>query len=141
MAAVARYLADKSALARLYDPEVRSFLAPLIEAGLVATCAAIEFQFLWSTWSPAEYHTVHTDRSAGYELLATEDIDWQRALKVQKQLWQTGRMRTIPGPDLLIAAVAERCRVTVLHYDGDYDTIAELSGQPTRWVVERGTVA
>ncbi len=101
----------------------------------------IEFEILWSTRSPDEYDTVHTDRSVGYEWLATEDIDWRRAFDVQRQLWKKGRMRTIPGPDLLIAAVAERCRVTVLHYDGDYDTIAELTGQPTRWVVERGSVA
>ncbi len=141
MAAVARYLADKSALARLHDPEVRSFLAPLIEAGLVATCAVIEFEILWSTRSPDEYDTVHADRSVGYEWLATEDTDWRRALEIQEQLWQTGRMRTVPLPDLLIAAVAERHRVEVLHYDGDYDTIADLTGQPTRWVVERGSVA
>jgi predicted nucleic acid-binding protein len=43
-------------------------------------------------------------------------------------------------PDLLIAAVAERERVTVLHYDGGYDRIAQVTGQPVRWVVPRGTV-
>jgi predicted nucleic acid-binding protein len=31
-------------------------------------------------------------------------------------------MRSVPLPDLLIAAVAERHRVTILHYDADYDT-------------------
>jgi hypothetical protein len=31
--------------------------------------------------------------------------------------------------------VAERERVTVLHYDGDYDLIAHVTGQPVRWVV------
>jgi predicted nucleic acid-binding protein len=44
-------------------------------------------------------------------------------------------------PDLLIAAVAERERVTVLHYDSDYDLIAGVTGQPMQWVVPRGTVA
>jgi predicted nucleic acid-binding protein len=43
-------------------------------------------------------------------------------------------------PDLLIAAVAERERVSVLHYDGDYDLIAQVTGQPAQWVVPRGTV-
>lgn len=42
--------------------------------------------------------------------------------------------------DLIIAAVAERHRVTVLHYDADYDLIAEITGQPTQWVVPRGSV-
>lgn len=41
--------------------------------------------------------------------------------------------------DMLIAATAERHGVTVLHYDGDYDMIAAITGQPTRWVVPSGT--
>ena len=44
-------------------------------------------------------------------------------------------------PDLLIAAVAEQHRVTVLHYDADYDRIAEITGQPMRWIVPRSSVA
>jgi predicted nucleic acid-binding protein len=30
--------------------------------------------------------------------------------------------------DLLVAATAERHGVTVLHYDGDYDIIAAITG-------------
>jgi hypothetical protein len=29
--------------------------------------------------------------------------------------------------------------LTVLHYDGDYDMIAKVTGQPTEWVVPRGS--
>jgi len=43
-------------------------------------------------------------------------------------------------PDLLVAAVAERERVTVRHCDGDYDLIAKITGQPVHRVVPRGTV-
>jgi len=49
-------------------------------------------------------------------------------------------MRSVGLPDLLIAAVAERERVSVLHYDGDYDFIAQVTRQPIQWVVPRGTV-
>jgi hypothetical protein len=49
-------------------------------------------------------------------------------------------MRSVPLPDLLIAAVAERNRVTIVHYDADYDSIASITGQPTQWVVEQGSV-
>ena len=50
-------------------------------------------------------------------------------------------MRTVPLPDLLVAAVAERHRLTVLHYDGDFDLISALTNQPTEWVVPRGSLA
>jgi predicted nucleic acid-binding protein len=140
MAAVASYLADTSALARLHHPVVAAVLAPLIEAGVVATCGVIEFELGWATRSGAELDQLRADRDAGYEWLATHDEDWRRALDVQTLLWRGGQIRAVGLPDLLIAAVAERERVTVLHYDGDYDFIAQITGQPTQWVVARGTV-
>jgi len=140
MAAVASYLADTSALARLPHAPVAAVLGPLIEAGLVATCGVIEFELGWATRSSAEFGQLRADRDVGYEWLATRDEDWRRALDVQASLWRSGRMRSVGLPDLLIAAVAERERVTVLHYDGDYDLIAEVTGQATQWVVPRGTV-
>ena len=36
-------------------------------------------------------------------------------------------------PDLLIAAVAERAGLCVLHYDRDYDLIASVTGQDVEW--------
>jgi predicted nucleic acid-binding protein len=140
MAAVASYLADTSALARLHHPVVAAVLAPLIEAGVVATCGVIEFELGWATRSGTELDQLRADRDAGYQWLATHDEDWRRALDVQAFLWRSGQVRAVGLPDLLIAAVAERERVTVLHYDGDYDFIAQITGQPTQWVVARGTV-
>jgi predicted nucleic acid-binding protein len=140
MAAVATYLADTSALARLRFAAVGSALGPLIEAGLVATCGVIEFELGWATRTADELDEVRADRQAGYEWLATHDEDWRRALQVRAELWRTGRIRAVGFPDLLIAAVAERERVTILHYDSDYDLIAHVTGQPAQWVVARGTI-
>lgn len=49
-------------------------------------------------------------------------------------------MRAVGFPDLLVAAVAERERVILLHYDAGYDLIAQVTGQAVQWVVPRGTV-
>lgn len=141
MAAVATHLADTSALARLDRPPVAAVLAPLIEAGLVATCGVIEFELGWATRTSAEFDRVRADRDAGYEWLATHDEDWHRALDVQARLWRSGRVRAVGFPDLLIAAVAERERVSLVHYDSDYDLIAAVTGQQMRWVVSPGTVS
>jgi predicted nucleic acid-binding protein len=140
MAAVATHLADTSALARLRHPAVAARLIPLIDAGAVATCGVIEFELSWATRSGAGFDQLRADRDLGYEWLATHDEDWRRALDVQAALWRSGRIRAVGFPDLLIAAVAERERVSVLHYDGDYDLIAQVTGQPAQWVVPRGTV-
>jgi predicted nucleic acid-binding protein len=140
MAAVARYLAGTSALARLRHPEVAAVLAPLIESGTLAACGVIEFELGWATRSAAEYDLVRADRDEGYEWLATHDEDWHRALDVQAALWRSGRIRAVGFPNLLIAAVAEREHVTLVHYDGDYELIAEITRQAVHWVVPRGTV-
>jgi predicted nucleic acid-binding protein len=140
MAAVATHLADTSALGRLRHPVVAAVLAPLMDAGLVATCGVIEFELGWATRGSAEFDQLRIDRDTGYEWLAIHDEDWRRALDVQAALWRSGHMRAVGFPDLLVAAVAERERVTVLHYDGDYDLIAQVTSQPVQWVVPRGTV-
>ncbi len=53
------------------------------------------------------------------------------------------RMRLEPVRQRLasiIAATAELAGLAVLHYDRDYDLIAEITGQNVEWVVPRGSV-
>jgi len=40
----------------------------------------------------------------------------------------------------LIAAAAEATGLVVLHYDHDFDFIAEITGQPMEWIVPAGAV-
>ena len=102
MAAIASHLADTSALSRLRNAAVAAVLAPLIEAGLVATCGVIEFELGWATRNGDEFDEVRADRDAGYEWLPTHDEDWRRALDVQSTLWRHGRVRAVGFPGLLI---------------------------------------
>ena len=138
--AVATYLADKSALARLDEPAVAARLGPLIETAMVATCAVIELEILYSTRSHDQYETVAADRRAGYEWLPMPDEVWDRALQIQLQLSAAGKLRSVGIPDLLIAATAERHGATILHYDRDFDIIHDITGQPVEWIVPAGTV-
>lgn len=136
--AVARYLPDKSALARKHIPAIKNRLEELGNAGLLATCGIIDLEVLYSAQSPTGYADIVFDRQRSYEWLFTEDGDFGRALEVQGQLAAAGRHRAVPLPDLLIAAVAERHRVTVLHYDRDFDVIGEVTGQAVEWVAPAG---
>jgi predicted nucleic acid-binding protein len=137
VAAVARYLADTSALARLDRPTVGAALSPLIEAGQVATCGIVELEVLFSSRSPDDYS--RRQQRDGFESLALPAEVWHRAPHVQAALARTSAHHGAALPDLLIAATAERHGVTVLHYDHEYDLIASVTGQAARWVVPRGT--
>jgi predicted nucleic acid-binding protein len=41
----------------------------------------------------------------------------------------------------VLAAVAERHGLTVLHYDADFDHVALVTGQGVQWIVPRGSVS
>ena len=51
-----------------------------------------------------------------------------------------GQHRGVSVPDLVLAASADIEELTIVHYDLDFDLIAEITGQPTEWVVPRGSV-
>lgn len=56
-----------------------------------------------------------------------------------KQLAARGQHRAPRIADLFVAAVADRHHATVLHYDKDFELIAEATGLPHEWVISRGT--
>jgi predicted nucleic acid-binding protein len=134
------YLPDTSALARRRSPHVRGRLVSLGEAGLLATCPTVDLEVLYSARSPAEYTEIDDLRRTGLIALPLSAAIGDRAREVQALLARTGRHRGAGVVDLLTAATAEAHGATVLHYDGDFDLIAEVSGQPVEWVAERGSL-
>ncbi len=135
----ARYLVDKSALARMPQEAVRHRLQPVIESGEAGTCAIIDLEVLFSARNREEYDRIRERRALAYQAVPITEAVLQRAIDVQAELARTGRHR-IPIPDLIIAAAAEAAAMTLLHYDRDYDLIGEITRQPMEWVVERGSV-
>jgi len=132
-------LVDTSAWVRIRQPSVASRLGPLLEDGLIASCAMLDLEALRTVNSRPAVVQMNEGR-AGLRWLSTPDDVWDRALDIQAELSSTGRRTNIPVQDLLIAGVAERHRATVMHYDRDFDTIAEITGQPTEWVVPAGSI-
>lgn len=138
--ALATHLADKSALARLSNPVVDQRLAPLILAGAVATCGIIELEVLYSARSLSDLRRTRSQRERAFEYVAMQDGDVRRAMDVMSLLAASGRHRSAGIPDLMIAAVAERAGLCVLHYDADFDAIASVTGQAVEWVVPQGSL-
>jgi predicted nucleic acid-binding protein len=141
VALIARYLIDTSVLARMSQPAVANPVVPLIDAGLVGTCAVLDLEALYGARSAADYEAIRIDRGRAYEYLPTHDEQWQRALDVQRALAARGQLRAVGIGDLLIAATAEHHGVTLIHYDSDIDHVVAITGQRARWVVARGSVS
>jgi predicted nucleic acid-binding protein len=132
------YLADKSALARL-GREGAEWLATEILDGKVRRSSMSDLEIFYSAKSHPALLEVLDERQAAFRLVDTRQEDWDRAVEVMVQLAAKGKHRSVGIPDLLIAAVAERHGLTLVHYDSDFDHVAEATGQATRWLAPRGT--
>jgi predicted nucleic acid-binding protein len=138
---VAEYLADKSALTRRESrPEVRAVVEPLLLAGWIAACGIVDLELLYSARDPAGYALL-ASALRGMPRVPITELVVERALEVQSALATLSQHRAVRLPDLIIAACAEQHGLTVLHYDGDFDRIAAITGQKMRWVVPRGSVS
>lgn len=134
------FLADKSALARMHQEPVAEAVIRLADQGIVSVCAVTELEVLFSARNAEHRRLNKEDLASSFGWVPMRDDVWKKAEEIQKALTDTARHRCASVPDLLIAATALAQGLTVLHYDRDFDTIAEVTGQPTEWVVPPGTV-
>ena len=132
------YLVDTSAIRHLPHPDVAAVLTPLIQAGTAATCAAIDLALLALITDPAQFTEIRDLRARSFVFLTTTDDDLRRAVDV-RTAWVNGDQAHPPDwPELIVAAVAERHQVPVLHYHQVFDHIASITKQPTVWATPDG---
>jgi predicted nucleic acid-binding protein len=110
-----------------------------MERGLLARCGLTDLEFGVSARSSTDHQILGALRRDALEHLITPDTVWERAWQVQEALTDQGLHRSVKVPDLIIAAIAEHHRVSVMHYDHDFDRIAAVTGQSVEWVVPAGS--
>ncbi|HUQ16677.1 MAG TPA: PIN domain nuclease [Candidatus Saccharimonadales bacterium] len=140
MALTARYLVDKSAFARMPLPAVAARLGPLVDSGDLAICGISLLELLFSARSASDLDGIRRDLQLSLAWIPTVDKDLERAADVMALLSRSGGHRSVPIPDLLLAAVAERAGLAVMHYDRDFDAIARVTGQVSEWVAPQGSL-
>jgi predicted nucleic acid-binding protein len=135
-----RYLADKSALARLHLPAVREELEPLITRALVGICAVTELEMLYSARNIQERARMKEQLEASLDRVDIPEDIWEQAADIQEALTEQAQHRSATIPDLIVAATARSRGLEILHYDRDFDTIARFTEQPSRWILPPGSV-
>jgi predicted nucleic acid-binding protein len=140
VALTSRFLIDTSAAARMGNALVADVLRDPIRAGLVATTAVLDADALFSARSADEFARLRDDRRIAFEYLPTDDEDWQVAIDAQQRLAQQGRHRSVGIVDMLTAVAAHNHRLTVLHYDADFENAATVLDFEDRWVAEPGSL-
>jgi len=112
-------------------------LETLLVENLLASCHVVALEVLYSARNLRDYEMLQRDIAAIRWIPVSEPV-MDRTMEVQYLLAKRGQHR-IPLPDLMIAAAAEAVDAVLLHYDSDFDRIAAVTGQATKWIVPRGT--
>jgi predicted nucleic acid-binding protein len=130
------FLLDKSAheLARR-DPHARRTFETMAVTGVLATCAIVELEILYSARNLVDRARLKRYLRQQCVWLATGDDTLAAAVELQEAMLAAGMHRK-PIPDLIIASVAQAHGAVLVHHDRDFDDIASVaSGLRTRWIV------
>jgi predicted nucleic acid-binding protein len=120
-------LLDNSAWSRIVAAKLPAdraeAVAGWIEQRQLATCLPFLLEAGYSARSAADRKTMMSDLERLPRVAVDGGVE-SLALATQRELAEVGHHR-LPPLDLLIAACARRAEAGVLHYDRDYDLIAE----------------
>jgi predicted nucleic acid-binding protein len=103
-----------------FDANLHDAWVSALQRRAVATCDQVRLELLYSARNAVEFTQLDV-----YESLAASGGSHHRRVK---------------HPDLLIAAAAEAAGWPLVHYDGDFDAIASLTGQACVAVAPLGTL-
>ncbi len=132
------HLTDKSAWEQArYDRRARQRLHELRETRQLAVCIVSMAELLYSARNADELARMRLDLSSLPHLHMTPAAE-QHLVDIMAALALRGQHQT-PIPDLMLAAIAHAHAAVVLHYDADYERIAEVTGQPHAWIIPRGS--
>lgn len=137
-------LLDNSAWARLgqqrIDEDRLAEVAQWMASGAIATCLPFLLEAGYSARSSAEHQAMMSDLRELPTVEITPRIE-TRTLQAHGELALAGHHR-IPPSDLIIAACADDTAGAVLHYDADFDVIAERTTLTFEsvWLVPRGSL-
>lgn len=137
-------LLDNSAWARLGDASLPAGradeIASSLEAGRIGVCLPFLLEAGYSARSAEDHDELIDELLALPQIPIDEEIE-RRAVDAQRQLARAGHHR-LPPVDLILAALADRHGIGILHYDADFDIIGTKTDLrfESVWLAPRGTL-
>ena len=131
------HLLDNSAYARITNRDVARRITELQDEDRLARCGMFHLEALFSARDP---RAMHEQLIRALPAVATHQADFDRAAEVMLLLADRGQHRAVGAADLVLAAVAERAGLTILHYDRDFEHIAAVTGQPVEAAAPLGSL-
>lgn len=141
---LASLLLDNSAWARLDSPQVSEERATevgdAIDGGRVVVCLPFLLEAGYSARAAKDYADLMRTLSA-LPRASIDEAAEDRMVDAQAQLARNGHQR-VPPVDVMLAALADRHGLGVLHYDRHFDAISDLTDLSfdSVWLAPRGSL-
>jgi predicted nucleic acid-binding protein len=133
-------LIDKSAWERQQHPAIAAEWETAVAADQLMTCSVTEYEILFSTQDANRFDLLQ-ERLGGFRRLPMTDTVHRAGLRALRDLAHKAPLHhRIKLPDLLIAACAQEAGVDVLHYDRDFDRLAQVLAFESRWLAPPGSL-
>ncbi len=118
-----KYLIDTSALVRLLRRQVDARWHGHVERGVVAVCEPVLTETL-TTANAKSYAELEESLLDAYLWVPVPDDAWESIRVLRRRLAAQSVHQGLSVADCLVVVTALRHRLTVLHEDGDYETVA-----------------
>lgn len=137
----ATFIADASAWNRAAHPRVAGRWTTALRNRQIATCPIVNLELLYSARDREELDDIAASLAQLRDVPLTRSVTnaAQRAYRELAAV-RPRNQRSVRLPDLLIAACAQDSGIGVLHYDEDFDRLAEVLAFESRWIARRGSL-
>ena len=126
------FLIDTSALVRFYRGQVGPEWDHAVNSGLVGICEPVRQEYLRAVGGRPAYYEADSLLRETFPYHPMRDSAWDDTADLQRQLADKGWHQCASPVDLLVAVTATHHKLTVLHADGDFETIARITDQRVR---------
>lgn len=120
------YLADTSAVWRLLRGVVDEPWPGQVARGVVAICPPVESELMVSVRSNRDYEPFFAVLRRTFGWCPAIEDPWRHVLAIQRDLTRIGHHRGPSPMDILIALTAQANRLTLVHADDDFASIAKV---------------
>ncbi|MBA2948677.1 PIN domain nuclease [Streptomyces himalayensis] len=120
------YLADTSAVWRMLRRQIGDPWPERVARGLVSICPPVESELMPGLRADRDYEPFFTMLGRTFGWVPALEEPWPKVTAVQRDLVRIGHHRGPSPMDILIALTAEQHRLTLLHVDDDFGSIAKV---------------
>lgn len=133
-------IVDTSAYSRAHHPDVRETWKRALRADRLRISPAVRLEILISARDGDSFDTLAEQLSALRPAPLSVSVLRAAEEAMSALAHRSAGTHRIPIVDYLLAAAAQEAGAAVIHYDHDYDTLAQIMAFESIWLAPPGTL-